>query len=152
MGRFPSTGAGGIPLTHGRPPAQLDEACEAVGVTEPSLFNFVLTDGITMVATRYVRVAPGSPPMQAASLCALVAGVPFFFFFCGPALTWALAGRYFSSGSRYEPTQEGSGDYHMQHADVRDTLLIVTSEPLTDDACDWSVGRAGGLAAGGRTD
>ncbi len=97
--------------------ARIDEAAAAAGVTDPSLLNFVLTDGVTLVASRYATPAqPGEPPTQAASL-------------------------YFSSGSRYEPDTPSAphGNYHMKHADVRDTLVIVTSEPLTDDTSDWCV-------------
>lgn len=92
---------------------QLDEACDDAAVDEASMLNFIITDGITMLSTRYVR--PGvntTGPNQAASL-------------------------YFSSGTRYEARNKVSGEYSMKHADRRDTLAIVTSEPLTDDTGDW---------------
>lgn len=47
------------------------------------------------------------------------------------------ASLYIASGTRYECRNPDSGEYHMVHADRRDNLAIITSEPLTDDSTDW---------------
>eukprot|EP00047_Mylnosiga_fluctuans_P012762 m.27711 g.27711 ORF g.27711 m.27711 type:complete len:1166 (+) comp4449_c0_seq1:65-3562(+) len=89
------------------------DAVEAEGVQEPSMLNFVVSDGCSLLATRYI-FSPHDESVPPASL-------------------------YFASGTRYECKDEQEGEYRMIHADRRDNLAIITSEPLTNDATDWVV-------------
>jgi len=87
--------------------ASLNEFAEAAGVTEPSLMNFCVTDGDTVVATRYIS----SDKDEAASL-------------------------WFSSGTTFSEDAEG-GHYRMSKADKRENIIMVASEPLTFERADW---------------
>jgi acetylornithine deacetylase/succinyl-diaminopimelate desuccinylase-like protein/predicted glutamine amidotransferase len=80
------------------------------------LLNFVLTDGETLIATKYAH-GLGNPDAPAASL-------------------------YFGAASAYEPaaidTATGTGDYMFSYtAANRSGVVIVASEPLTSNPCDW---------------
>jgi len=77
------------------------------GVTTPSLMNYCVTDGQTVVATRYVS----SKHDEAASL-------------------------YFSSGTTFEEYAPG-GHYKMAKADKRENIIMIASEPLTFEKADW---------------
>ncbi|KAJ7783738.1 nucleophile aminohydrolase [Mycena maculata] len=81
--------------------ASLNDLAEAAGVTEPSLMNFCVTDGDTVVVTRYIS----SDKDEAASL-------------------------WFSSGTTFSEDAEG-GHYKMSKADKRENIIMVASEPLT---------------------
>ncbi|KAJ7706229.1 N-terminal nucleophile aminohydrolase [Mycena rosella] len=87
--------------------ASLNSLAEAAGVTEPSLMNFCVTDGDTVVATRYIS----SDKDEAASL-------------------------WFSSGTTFSEDAEG-GHYKMSKADKRENIIMVASEPLTFERADW---------------
>jgi len=87
--------------------AALNGFAEAAGVTEPSLMNFCLTDGDTVIATRYIS----SDKDEAASL-------------------------WFSSGTTFSEDAEG-GHYRMSKADKRENIIMVASEPLTFERADW---------------
>eukprot|EP00048_Salpingoeca_helianthica_P005901 m.93046 g.93046 ORF g.93046 m.93046 type:complete len:1282 (+) comp13796_c0_seq2:297-4142(+) len=92
----------------------INAAVLAEGVTEVSMLNFVVSDGRSLLATRYVFDPKNATDPVAASL-------------------------YFASGTRYEckDAAECEGEYRMVHADRRDNLAIITSEPLTNDPTDW---------------
>jgi len=101
---------------------RLCDACDAEGVEGASLLNFVVSDGNTLVATRYVHVAASASPEEKANARA--------------------ATLYFASGTRFEAeegpgTAEGVKRYHVLREDVRDEVVIVTSEPLTEKRADW---------------
>jgi len=87
--------------------ASLNEFADAVGITEPSLMNFCVTDGETVVATRYIS----SRKDEAASL-------------------------WFSSGTTFSEYAEG-GHYKMSKADKRENIIMIASEPLTFERADW---------------
>ncbi|KAH8120170.1 N-terminal nucleophile aminohydrolase [Phellopilus nigrolimitatus] len=76
-------------------------------ITEPSLMNFCVTDGETVVATRYIS----SKVDEAASL-------------------------WFSSGTTFSEYAKG-GHYKMSKADKRENIIMVASEPLTFEKADW---------------
>ncbi|KAG8878626.1 hypothetical protein FRB98_006031 [Tulasnella sp. 332] len=76
-------------------------------ITEPSLMNFCVTDGHTVVATRYIS----SKKDEAASL-------------------------YFSSGTTFDEYAPG-GHYRMSKCDKRENIIMIASEPLTFEAADW---------------
>ena len=75
--------------------ALINEYTEAVGATEPSLLNFCVTDGHSVVATRYIS----STMEEAASL-------------------------YFSTGSSFEEYESG-GHYRMTKADKREDIILI---------------------------
>jgi len=77
------------------------------GITEPSLMNFCITDGVSVVATRYVS----SKSEEAASL-------------------------WFSSGTTFSEYASG-GHYRMCKSDKRENIIMVASEPLTFEKADW---------------
>ncbi|WVR05261.1 hypothetical protein IAU60_002273 [Kwoniella sp. DSM 27419] len=77
------------------------------GVTGPSLMNFVVTDGETVVATRYIS-----------------------------SLTSEASSLFFSSGTSFDEYQDG-GLYRMTKADKRENIIMISSEPLTFERSDW---------------
>eukprot|EP00123_Amoebidium_parasiticum_P016955 comp23657_c0_seq1/m.40423 comp23657_c0_seq1/g.40423 ORF comp23657_c0_seq1/g.40423 comp23657_c0_seq1/m.40423 type:complete len:1229 (-) comp23657_c0_seq1:226-3912(-) len=88
---------------------------EQEGVQEISMLNYVVSDGFTIVATRWVR-DPTNPEAAPASL-------------------------YMAAGANFEVV-EGTEDslhpeYQISHDDRRNQVAIITSEPLTDDPLDW---------------
>jgi len=87
--------------------AALNSFASEAGITEPSLMNFCVTDGETVVATRYIS----SRKDEAASL-------------------------WFSSGTTFSEYAEG-GHYKMSKADKRENIIMVASEPLTFERADW---------------
>ncbi|KAG8907299.1 hypothetical protein FRB99_004748 [Tulasnella sp. 403] len=87
--------------------ATLNTWAKDEGITEPSLLNFCITDGSTVVATRYIS----SKVDEAASL-------------------------YFSSGTRFDEYAPG-GHYRMSKCDKRENIIMIASEPLTFEQADW---------------
>lgn len=87
--------------------AALNNFASDVGVTEPSLLNFVVSDGESVVATRYIS----SKVHEAASL-------------------------WYSSGTSFDEYAEG-GHYRMSKSDKRENIILVASEPLTFEKADW---------------
>ncbi|GAW06118.1 glutamine amidotransferase [Lentinula edodes] len=87
--------------------ASLNHYAEEAGITEPSLMNFCVTDGETVIATRYIS----SKTDEAASL-------------------WYSSGTTFSEFG-------GGGHYKMSKADKRENIIMVASEPLTFERADW---------------
>ncbi|GJP84513.1 hypothetical protein CLOP_g14576 [Closterium sp. NIES-67] len=88
---------------------EVNRLCGEAGVAdELSLLNFVVSDGRTVVATKYCNL----PNEECATL-------------------------YYASGSRFESADGNSNDYLVRHADRRGLLGIVASEPLTDESADW---------------
>lgn len=85
----------------------LNTWAEEAGVTEPSLLNFVVTDGKSIVTTRYIS----SVTDEAASL-------------------------WFSTGTSFEQYKEG-GHYRMRKDDKRENIVLIASEPLTFEKADW---------------
>jgi glutamine amidotransferase len=76
--------------------------------TGPSLMNFVVTDGHTVVATRYIS----SRTSEASSL-------------------------FFSSGTSFDEYDTSAGLYRMTKADKRERIIMIASEPLTFERTDW---------------
>ena len=73
-----------------------------------SLLNFAVTDGHSVICTRYVS----SRTDEAASL-------------------------YFSSGTSWREKRKGSGDYRMERRDKGADIVLVASEPLTFERDNW---------------
>lgn len=91
--------------------AVIERAVHAEDDHETSLLNFVVSDGHSLVATRYVinRTNPNAKP----------------------------ASLYYASGNSYQPDGSVPGNYAMRHTDRRPTLAIISSEPLTEHRADW---------------
>ena len=88
---------------------EIQQVCEEAGQgEEQSLLNFVVSDGRTVVATRYSNIAQE-----------------------------AGASLYYALGSKFECVDRESNQYFVKHADKRGLLGIVASEPLTDESADW---------------
>ncbi|KII93759.1 hypothetical protein PLICRDRAFT_35984 [Plicaturopsis crispa FD-325 SS-3] len=87
--------------------ASLNDFADQAGITEPSLMNFCVTDGESVVATRYIS----SRHDEAASL-------------------------WFSSGTTFSEYSKG-GHYKMNKADKREDIIMIASEPLTFEKADW---------------
>ncbi|CDO71630.1 hypothetical protein BN946_scf184911.g100 [Trametes cinnabarina] len=87
--------------------AHINALLEEHDITEPSLMNFCVTDGETVVATRYIS----SRTEEAASL-------------------------WFSSGSTFSEYAPG-GHYKMSKTDKRENIIMIASEPLTFEKADW---------------
>ncbi|GFZ46180.1 Deficient in utilization of glutathione protein 3 [Saitozyma sp. JCM 24511] len=85
----------------------INKLSKEAGITGPSLLNYVVSDGETVVATRYIS----SRTSEASSL-------------------------FFSSGTSFDEYQEG-GLYRMTRADKRENVIMIASEPLTFERSDW---------------
>lgn len=70
--------------------------------------NYVVTDGHTVVATRYIS----SRTQEASSL-------------------------FFSSGTSFDEYEPNAGLYRMTKADKRERIIMIASEPLTFERADW---------------
>ncbi|ETW02165.1 hypothetical protein H310_05734 [Aphanomyces invadans] len=86
----------------------LNMLCHAAGITEPSLLNFAVTDGDTLIATRYVNVSSS-----------------------------AAASLYFSSGSRWIQSVERPKEYIMQRHNKEEKVFVMASERLSNEPSDW---------------
>lgn len=104
---------------------KIKELCIQAEIDEPSLLNFAVTDGNSVVATRYVT----SSTDEAASL-------------------------YFSTGTSFEaacdpvdnqlaidsddcPDPSKAAQYRMKKFDKRERIVLIASEPLTFEKTDW---------------
>ncbi|KAG0151459.1 hypothetical protein CROQUDRAFT_667997 [Cronartium quercuum f. sp. fusiforme G11] len=94
---------------------KIKDATQIANVGEPSLLNFAVTDGKSVVATRYVT----SSTDEAASL-------------------------YFSTGTSFEEVEKDPlditskpGQYRMRKCDKREKIVLIASEPLTFEKTDW---------------
>ncbi|KAF9787175.1 N-terminal nucleophile aminohydrolase [Thelephora terrestris] len=87
--------------------ATINQFHQDAGIMEPSLLNFCVTDGESVVATRYIS----SRKDEAASL-------------------------WFSSGTSFSEYAPG-GHYKMFKEDKRENVIMIASEPLTFEKADW---------------
>lgn len=85
----------------------INKLCDDAGVDKPRLMNYVVSDGETVVATRYIS----SRTSEASSL-------------------------FFSSGTSFDETEE-RGLYRMTKADKRESIIMISSEPLTFERSEW---------------
>eukprot|EP00050_Salpingoeca_kvevrii_P022695 m.130709 g.130709 ORF g.130709 m.130709 type:complete len:1157 (-) comp9793_c1_seq2:1936-5406(-) len=91
---------------------RIEAACIKQKCTVTNLLNFVVSDGHSIIATRYIwRPSPDNHD-KAATM-------------------------YFGSGTGYECRNPETGEYRMVHKDRRERLAVITSEPLTTDQTDW---------------
>lgn len=108
--------------------------------TEPSLLNFVVSDGETVVATRFVHPLPPDPLFSAQPLlgksnfsCTELTTYPHRYI---SSRTSEASSLFFSSGTSFDEYQEG-GLYRMTKADKRENIIMIASEPLTFERNDW---------------
>lgn len=87
---------------------------------QPSLLNFCITDGESVVATRYIS----SRKDEAASLVSMGAFVLGLLLIADGLLQW------FSSGTSFSEYAPG-GHYKMFKEDKRENVIMIASEPLT---------------------
>eukprot|EP00055_Hartaetosiga_balthica_P015193 m.88183 g.88183 ORF g.88183 m.88183 type:complete len:1452 (-) comp8801_c1_seq2:61-4416(-) len=90
---------------------KLETIAEENNLMNASMLNFVLTDGVNTVSTRYIR-----DPLNQTS---------------GPATL------YFAEGSNYTCVNEAEGLYRMGRTGLDESVVIVASEPLTNATYDW---------------
>ena len=88
--------------------ARLNELTQGAGITEPSFYNFAVTDGSTTIVSRY----SSGEKIEGASL-------------------------HYSRGRQFECLPDGVCDMHSVEENQRAAAVIVSSERLTDDASDW---------------
>jgi predicted glutamine amidotransferase len=88
--------------------ASLDEWTREAGIIGPSFYNFAVTDGRSIVISRYCS-AEGLP---------------------GASL-------HFSRGRKFECLPDGACDMHAVGAGAEARAVIISSERLTDDPEDW---------------
>ncbi|OQS02528.1 hypothetical protein THRCLA_05104 [Thraustotheca clavata] len=86
----------------------INALCRETGITEPSLLNFAVTDGDTLIATRYVNVDSS-----------------------------AAASLYFTSGSRWIRSVERPKEYIMQRHNKEEKVFVMASERLSNELGDW---------------
>ncbi|EFN55103.1 hypothetical protein CHLNCDRAFT_24322, partial [Chlorella variabilis] len=91
-------------------PACSIQAEAGMAPSDVSLLNFVVSDGRSLIATRYVSSADEAP-----------------------------ASLYYAEGSAYEREQLSGeeGDYHLLYSDKGSRVCLVASEPVTSAAHDW---------------
>ncbi|CDJ30364.1 LOW QUALITY PROTEIN: uncharacterized protein EMH_0006210 [Eimeria mitis] len=98
-------------------------------IEEITLINVVVSDGESVVATRFVTNA-----QEVAYESGKSAIVPDPKGETGPAMPASL---YFATGTAWEQQEDTCDEYRMTHKDKRTDICIVTSEPLTSNAEDW---------------
>jgi glutamine amidotransferase len=138
-------------LTERQPPEALLRALQAAiatisrvqaeaGVTETSLLNFVVSDGETLVATRYVS----HETEAAASLYYAEASAYGRAAATGPApAAGAAAAAVRSAGAAGAVGARGAavtgeGDYELAYAGLGTRVCLIASEPVTGRGSDWA--------------
>jgi predicted glutamine amidotransferase len=87
---------------------RLNEWTHEANITEPSYYNFAVTDGRAFIVSRYCSAAG-------------IAG----------------ASLHYSRGLRFECLPDGVCDMHNVPDDEQAAAVIISSERLTDDESDW---------------
>ncbi|XP_026190986.1 uncharacterized protein LOC34624195 [Cyclospora cayetanensis] len=98
-------------------------------IEETTLINIVVSDGESIVATRFVTNA-----QEVAYESGKSSTVPSFTGETSPAMPASL---YFATGTAWQQQEETLGEFRMTHRDKRTDICIVTSEPLTSNPEDW---------------
>ena len=89
---------------------RLDELTRAAGILAPSYYNFAVTDGSSIVVSRYCSAE----------------GI------AGQSL-------HYSRGLKFECLPDGMCDMHTVEAERAASAVIIASETLTDDRSDWTL-------------
>ncbi|MBW0551878.1 hypothetical protein O181_091593, partial [Austropuccinia psidii MF-1] len=104
---------------------KIKDLCVHAGITEPCLLNFAVTDGKSVIATRYVT----SSTDEAASL----------YFSTGTSFetsSGVCQPSPLTSDESHQPSLE-AGQYRMKKCDKREKIILIASEPLTFEKTDW---------------
>jgi len=88
--------------------SQLNQWIKEAGSKKSSMINFCITDGRSVVATRYTNFTNGT-----------------------------IASLFFSSGTKFQRNPLNPGTFMMAQSDRRQKCHIIASEPLTADTDDW---------------
>ncbi|KAI1300748.1 hypothetical protein EDD11_005949 [Mortierella claussenii] len=92
---------------------QLNILSKQAGIQEPSTLNFAVTDGVTVMCTRYIN---------------------------SNSSTAEAEGLYLSSGTKFECYQPGHYKMIKEAAkSKREDIVVMASEPLTFEESDWSL-------------
>ncbi|SCZ87344.1 BZ3500_MvSof-1268-A1-R1_Chr2-2g04810 [Microbotryum saponariae] len=105
---------------------------QRIGVTEPSLMNFCVSDGVSVVSTRYITSATEEVSRLGETFIVathVLSSSPLL-----PPLPQA-ASLFFSTGSMFEEYEPGM--FRMTKADKRERIILIASEPLTFERADW---------------
>lgn len=89
----------------------IERALVDAGTDDLSLLNFIVSDGDSLIASRYA-VHPNKTDVCAASL-------------------------YFASGNAYTSNEDAPSRFSMVHTSRKPSLAILSSEPLTEERSDW---------------
>lgn len=104
----------------------------ACGVTETSLLNYVISDGVTTLASRYVSSESASPAsLYYAEGSAYQQGAT-----TGTSLNSA-ATAVGASGTNAGDALTEEADYHLEYGGTGARVCIIASEPVTATASDW---------------
>jgi predicted glutamine amidotransferase len=116
------------------------------GITDTSLLNFVVSDGATMVATRYVSndaeqpaslyYAEGSGYERSAHQSEVAAATS-----AAAAVVRAGGGADAgpgAGGAVRGGVVAGEGDYHLAYGGTGARVCLIASEPVTERASDWT--------------
>ncbi|CAG7846423.1 Probable glutamine amidotransferase DUG3 AltName: Full=Deficient in utilization of glutathione protein 3; AltName: Full=GSH degradosomal complex subunit DUG3 [Serendipita indica DSM 11827] len=101
----------------------LNRLARDAGVSEPSLMNFCVADGQTVVATRYIS----SKKDEAASL----------YYSSGTTFCEESVHCTNNDAATVNGNGSGSGHYRMSKLDKRENIIMIASEPLTFEKADW---------------
>ncbi|CDJ59185.1 WD domain-containing protein, related [Eimeria maxima] len=98
-------------------------------IEETTLINIVVSDGESIVATRFVTNA-----QEVAYVSGKSSIVPDPTGETSPTMPPSL---YFATGTAWQQQEDACDEYRMTHKDKRTDICIVTSEPLTSNPEDW---------------
>jgi glutamine amidotransferase len=117
------------------------------GIVDISLLNFVVSDGRTMVASRFVSsdseqpaslyFAEGSAYERSREDASAEAAEAAARAEAASAAVRAAGGEAGAAGARAEAFT-GEGDYHLQYSGKGARVCLVASEPVTTSAGDWT--------------
>ncbi|KAK9815459.1 hypothetical protein WJX72_003974 [[Myrmecia] bisecta] len=103
---------------------------KAAGIIETSLLNFVMSDGATMIATRFAW-----PEMETPASLYYAEGSSFQRVDESNPADLASAGS--NARSAASSSISGEGEYCLTYREVGTRVVIVASEPITRSAADW---------------
>ncbi|DBB02245.1 TPA: hypothetical protein ACH3X3_011267 [Trebouxia sp. C0006] len=113
--------------------ATITKCQQEAGVTEVSLLNFVVSDGINMIATRYVSHDSESP---ASLYYAEGSAFQRELQETGARPESATSGAASNAASARNTAVTGEGQYSLKYGEVGTRVAIVSSEPITGSS-DW---------------
>lgn len=141
-------------MTERQPPETLLRALQATiatisriqkeaGVTDLSLLNFVVSDGVTMLATRFVNhdnEAPASLYFAEGAAYERTGASHEAELVAARAATASAALRSEGPGAANARSKAvtGEGDYHLTYSGTESRVCLIASEPVTSSASEWT--------------